>query len=163
MSKLNSPHQTEYRRRIWSYLYHADKVYSLVLGRPPSISDSYTDTLPPSNLDLSAFYTGPGTPPPIPLPLSQPTTATFLILRRNLSTIVGKVVHHFQKLDEAASYRDVESLQVELDHFTDALPPHFRMYEPEKSLDDSRSYMDALTQLFSGSPCTAFLSSLKSS
>jgi len=38
-----SPFQTEYRRRLWSYLYHADKLYSLVLGRPPSISDSYAD------------------------------------------------------------------------------------------------------------------------
>lgn len=23
----NSPFQTEYRRRLWSYLYHADKLY----------------------------------------------------------------------------------------------------------------------------------------
>lgn len=37
--------QTEYRRRIWSYLYHADRTYSLILGRPPAISDVYTDTL----------------------------------------------------------------------------------------------------------------------
>ena len=49
VAKLNipvtnvSPFQTEYRRRLWSYLYHADKLYSLVLGRPPSISDSYAD------------------------------------------------------------------------------------------------------------------------
>lgn len=49
------------------------------------------------------------------------------------------MVHHFQKLDEAASYRDVEMLQVELDQFTDGLPPHFRMYEPDKSLDESGS------------------------
>ena len=49
------------------------------------------------------------------------------------------MVHHFQKLDEAASYRDVELLQVELDQFTDGLPPHFRMYEPDKSLDESGS------------------------
>jgi hypothetical protein len=61
-----SPFQTEYRRRLWSYLYHADKLYvpwsteltyrySLVLGRPPSISDSYTDAMAPSNVELSDF------------------------------------------------------------------------------------------------------------
>lgn len=45
-SKLGlDPFQTEYRRRLWSYLYHADRLYSLILGRPPSISDAYTDAL----------------------------------------------------------------------------------------------------------------------
>jgi len=29
--------------------------YSLVLGRPPSISDSYTDAMAPSNVELSDF------------------------------------------------------------------------------------------------------------
>jgi tRNA isopentenyl-2-thiomethyl-A-37 hydroxylase MiaE len=55
---------------------------------------------------------------------------------------VGKVVHHFQKLDEAAGYKDVEILQVELDRFTDGLPPHFRMYEPDKGLDESECGAD---------------------
>lgn len=46
LTKLTgSPFQTEYRRRCWSYLYHADRLYSLILGRPPSISDAYTDAL----------------------------------------------------------------------------------------------------------------------
>lgn len=74
---------------------------------------------------------------PISRPLSQPTSATFLILRKNLAKIVGRVVHHFQKLDEPAQYSDVEKLQQDLDRFVEELPPHFRMYDPDKSLDSS--------------------------
>jgi len=72
-----SPFQTEYRRRLWSYLYHADKLYapplfkltsrySLVLGRPPSISDSYTDAMAPSNVELSDFDPVTGSTSPLP-------------------------------------------------------------------------------------------------
>ncbi|BEJ11219.1 hypothetical protein CspHIS471_0106410 [Cutaneotrichosporon sp. HIS471] len=138
-SKLGlDPFQTEYRRRLWSYLYHADRLYSLILGRPPSIGDAYTDTLPPSNVDLSEFKIGPNNPPgpaPQARPLSEPTTATFLILRRNLSSIIGRIVHHFQKLNEPAQYADVQRLQDELDQFTNQLPPHFRMRDADKRLD----------------------------
>lgn len=76
---------------------------------------------------------------PRPRPLSEPTTATFLILRMKLSKIVGHIVHHFQKLDEPAQYSDVEKLQRELEGFIEALPPHYRMYQPDKSRDQSGS------------------------
>ncbi|ODN87089.1 hypothetical protein L198_07091 [Cryptococcus wingfieldii CBS 7118] len=133
-SKLGlDPYQTEYRRRLWSYLYHADKQYSLVLGRPPSISDSYTDTQAPSNIDLTEYNPALGLPPA--KPFHEPTPALFLILRRKLAVIVGRIVHHFQKLNEPAQYSDVEKLQQELDLFVEQLPPHFRMHDPDKALD----------------------------
>jgi hypothetical protein len=37
--------------------------YSLVLGRPPSISDSYTDAMAPSNVELSDFDPVTGSTP----------------------------------------------------------------------------------------------------
>ncbi|OWZ26228.1 hypothetical protein C361_07060 [Cryptococcus neoformans Tu259-1] len=133
-SKLGlDPFQTEYRRRLWSYLYHADKQYSLVLGRPPSISDSYTDTQTPSNIDLTDYNPALGLPPA--KPFHEPTPALFLILRKKLAVVIGKIVHHFQKLNEPAQYSDVEKLQQELDLFVEQLPPHFRMHDPDKSLD----------------------------
>ncbi|WVN87249.1 uncharacterized protein L203_102426 [Cryptococcus depauperatus CBS 7841] len=139
-SKLGlDPFQTEYRRRLWSYLYHADKHYSLVLGRPPSISDSYTDALSPSNIELSDYNPMYGFPPA--RPFNEPTSALFLILRKKLSVIIGKIVHHFQKLNEPAQYSDVERLQQELDLFVEQLPPHFRMYGPDKTLDKAHSYL----------------------
>lgn len=140
-----------------------------MLGRPPSISDSYADAQYvinqyvkiiltrrlPSNLELSEFNTSldPNASAyrscvgleltlvdvPQPRPLSEPTTATFLILRSQLAKIVGRIVHHFQKLDEPAQYSDVERLQRELETFSEQLPPHFRMHRPDKSLDKSES------------------------
>ncbi|KAK4688108.1 hypothetical protein P7C73_g1993, partial [Tremellales sp. Uapishka_1] len=106
----------------------------LVLGRPPSISDSYSDTQPPSNLEMSDFVHPSVTFPRI-RPLSEPTTSTFLILRGRMANICGRIVHHFQKLDEPAQYADVEKLQQELDLLVAQLPPHFRMIGPDKSLD----------------------------
>lgn len=49
------------------------------------------------------------------------------------------MVHHFQKLDESAKYSDVEALQVEMDRFIDGLPGCFRMYDPDKSMDEGES------------------------
>lgn len=73
--------------------------------------------------------------PPQPRPLDEPTTATYIILRKSLSAIVGRIAHHFQKLDEPAQYSDVEQLQWELSDFMLTLPRHYRVHEPDKSLD----------------------------
>ncbi|ORX36464.1 fungal-specific transcription factor domain-domain-containing protein [Kockovaella imperatae] len=135
------PFETEYRRRLWSYLYHADKLYSLVLGRPPSISDSYTDTLDPTNVDLSEFHKLSAKNVPIAKPLEQPTSATFIILRKSLSKIIGHVVHHFQKLDEPARYSDVQMLNQELNDYVESLPPCFQMYQPDKSYDKEHPWL----------------------
>lgn len=103
------------------------------MGRPPSISDSYTDTQTPSNIDLTDYDPALGLPPA--KPFHEPTPALFLILRKKLAVVIGKIVHHFQKLNEPAQYSDVEKLQQELDLFVEQLPPHFRMHDPDKSLD----------------------------
>lgn len=44
-TKLRLDHYTtEYRRRLWSYLVHADATYSCLLGRPTSLDPNYSDT-----------------------------------------------------------------------------------------------------------------------
>jgi hypothetical protein len=68
-------------------------------------------------------------------PLTEPTSSTFLILRKTLAGIIGRIVHHFQKLNEPAQYSDVVKLQNELDSYVSGLPLHFRMRNPDKSLD----------------------------
>lgn len=72
---------------------------------------------------------------PAPLPMSECTSSTFLILRKDLASISGRIVHHFQKLNEPAQYADVMRLQNELDGFVNALPPAFKMRNPDKSQD----------------------------
>ena len=118
-----------------SYLYHADRSYALVLGRPNSIQDNYTSTKTPSNMDDDAANHNLESPP-----LSKPTRMTFVILRHELARIIGRIVHHFQQLQEKSSYSEVVGLDDELLRFVARLPPHFAL-QPDKSLDDISKYI----------------------
>lgn len=127
------PYMVEYRRRLWSYLCHADATYSCLLGRPAAISAEFYDNKEPSNIDLSDLI-GADKPPP-EKPLDEPTFATFLILRKRLADIVAVLVHQFQKLHTPMRYSDVQAIDLQLQKLRDDLPPHFRMIEPDKSMD----------------------------
>ncbi|KAF9268017.1 hypothetical protein L218DRAFT_954410 [Marasmius fiardii PR-910] len=122
----------EYRRRIWSYLYHADRSYALVLGRPTSVQDDYVSTLPPSNLDDES-------PDQPASSLSSPTPMTFCILRHQLAVIIGRIVHHFQKV-RPSHYSEVAMLDDELIKFMTNLPPHYSL-EPDTSLDEKYPFI----------------------
>ncbi|CAA7259812.1 unnamed protein product [Cyclocybe aegerita] len=126
----------EYRRRIWSYLYHADRSYALVLGRPNSIQDDYTSTKPPSNIDGEPR----GSQSVEPLPLSRPTPMTFVILRHQLAEIIGRMVHHFQQVREKSHYSEVLALDDELIKFINNLPIHYSL-QPDTSLDHTSTYI----------------------
>ncbi|TDL29590.1 hypothetical protein BD410DRAFT_780039 [Rickenella mellea] len=131
------PSQLEYRRRIWAYLYHADRSYALVLGRPNAIQDDYTSTLPPMNIDDPSILNS--TTPSIASPLSTPTQMTFVILRHALAAIIGRMVHHFQQVRHR-HYSEVLALDDELQRFIDNLPPHFA-FQPDISLDAREPYI----------------------
>ncbi|WRT64595.1 uncharacterized protein IL334_001528 [Kwoniella shivajii] len=126
------PYVTEYRRRLWSYLIHADATYSCLMGRPTAIDPNFADTLPPSNIELTALRDDKKASPQ---PMTEPTFATYLILRRGLGCIVAKVTQHFQTLSGQTSYRDVEALDAEFKQFVEDLPPTYKMLSPDKSYD----------------------------
>lgn len=119
-----------------SYLYHADRTYALVLGRPHAIQDDYTCTLPPLNIDDDFSLATIRNPPP----LASPTPMTFVILRHNLASIIGRMVHHFQKVKSPSHYSDVLALDDDLLKFVSNLPPHFSL-EPDTSLDESKQFI----------------------
>jgi len=127
--------QVEKRRRIWAHLYHADRSIALLLGRPMSIQDAYTSTLPPSNIegitssDIRHSF-----------PLTTPTRATFIILRDTLAGIMGRISHHFQSVRSTSHYSDVVALDDELLKFMQGLPPHYAM-KPDTSLDQSHPFI----------------------
>ncbi|KAI5124904.1 hypothetical protein M0805_007332 [Coniferiporia weirii] len=129
------PAQVEYRRRIWAYLYHADRSYSMVLGRPYAIQDEYSTTLPPLNIEDLTSLTPTLTAPP----LSNPTRMTFVILRHGLAYLIGKMVHFFQRVRIQNHYSEVLALDEELQKFIDTLPPHFS-FKPVTSLDHIEEY-----------------------
>ncbi|EKM59964.1 uncharacterized protein PHACADRAFT_250787 [Phanerochaete carnosa HHB-10118-sp] len=134
--RLN-PYQVEHRRRVWSYLYHADRSYALVLGRPMAIQDEYTSTLPPANVDDENNVITRG-----PFPLNQPTQMTYIVLRHTLSGIMGRMVHHFQRVNGPRHYAEVLQLDDELVKFITSLPPHYS-FDPDTSLDESHYYIPA--------------------
>lgn len=119
-----------------SYLYHADRSYALVLGRPNAIQDDYTCTLPPLNVDDDFSPATIRNPPP----LTSPTIMTFVILRHQLASIIGRMVHHFQKVHTPSHYSDVLALDDDLLKFVSTLPPHFAL-EPDTSLDESMQFI----------------------
>lgn len=118
-----------------SYLYHADRSYAMVLGRPNSIQDDYTSTKPPSNVDDDMISYTMENPP-----LSTPTRMTFVILRHQLAAIIGRIVHHFQQVREKSHYSEVVALDDELLKFVTRLPPHFAL-QPNRSLDAASEYI----------------------
>jgi hypothetical protein len=136
LTKGLEPQQVEYRRRIWSYLYHADRSYALVLGRPTAIQDDYTSTSPPLNVEDDMNLALIRSPPP----LTTPTRMTFVILRHTLASIIGRMVHHFQQVKRPSSYHEVLELDKELMRFVGSLPPHYSM-EPDTSLDQTFPYL----------------------
>ena len=119
-------------------MYHADRSYALVLGRPNSIQDYYTSTRPPSN--TAAELHALSQPSIDSFPLSQPTPMTFVILRHQLAEIMGRMVHHFQQVSEKSRYSEVLSLDDDLLKFIDNLPPHYA-FSPDSSLDHTHSYV----------------------
>lgn len=119
-----------------SYLYHADRSFALILGRPIAIQDDYTSTLPPSNIDDELGASQLTNPPP----LSSPTPTTLAVLRHSLAGIIGRIVHHFQQVRKPSHYADVLHLDDELSRYVDRLPPHYA-FEPDTSLDASKKYI----------------------
>ena len=121
-----------------AYVYHADRVFAFITGIPKSISDSYSSTRAPLNMDdtfLESSY------PPKPEPLSNPTPITFAILRHSLAGIMGRMAHHFQQVQGQGSYSEVLASEDELKNFISSLPPCFALTNPDTSFDESRPYV----------------------
>ena len=107
-----------------------------MLGRPNAIQDDYTCTLPPLNVDDEFSPAAIRNPPP----LTCPTPMTFVILRHQLASIIGRMVHHFQKVNTPSHYSDVLALDDELLKFVSNLPPHFA-FDPDTSLDEKKQFL----------------------
>ena len=65
---------------------------------------------------------------------------TFVILRHQLASMIGRMVHHFQKVNSPSHYSDVHALDDELLKFVSTLPPHFAL-EPDTSLDEKMQFL----------------------
>ena len=108
-----------------------------MLGRPSAIQDDYTSTLPPNNVDDENNVITRG-----PFPLSTPTKMTYIVLRHTLSGIMGRMVHHFQKVNTTKHYAEILAIDDEMIKFIQSLPPYYQL-DPDVSLDESHPYIPA--------------------
>lgn len=65
---------------------------------------------------------------------------TFVILRHQLASIIGRMVHHFQKVNTPSHYSDIIALDDDLLKFVSILPPHFAL-DPDTSLDGKMHFL----------------------
>lgn len=81
-------------------------------------------------------------------PFTEPTTSTFLILRKRFAKIVGELTYLFNKLHEPARFEEVEALDRDIRQYIQDLPPHFRYDHPDTSLDELPQYSYVPVQRF---------------
>lgn len=65
---------------------------------------------------------------------------TFVILRHQLAMIIGRMVHHFQRVNTPSHYSDVLALDDDLLKFVSTLPPHFAL-DPDTTLDEKLQFL----------------------
>ncbi len=100
--------------------------------------DDYTSTPPPLNIDDEELLANPSNPPDYPL--SHVTPLTFVKLRHQLASIIGRICHHFQQVRHKPHYSEVVTLEEDLMRFTNTLPVYFAL-NPDTSLDASHPYL----------------------
>ncbi|KAH6839637.1 hypothetical protein B0I37DRAFT_386929 [Chaetomium sp. MPI-CAGE-AT-0009] len=102
--------QAEYRRRVWCSVNSMDDMASFLGGFPRMTSAMSSDTAEPRNLhDLELSPDTPVVPPS--RPLTEPTAATYLIIKGRLFRALGRVAD-FNSAPTLGSY---ETLR-EVDH-----------------------------------------------
>ncbi|KAK4684682.1 hypothetical protein P7C73_g5486, partial [Tremellales sp. Uapishka_1] len=124
------PKEAELRRRLWAQLYIIDRSISLSLGRPLAIQEEQCTVRQPGNYhdaELSNVAI-------INRPLSSPTKSTFLILHFKLAQVIGHIqLTCFGLMPR--QYADVLEAERRLQEWKMSLPPHFRLDNPDTSLD----------------------------
>jgi len=65
---------------------------------------------------------------------------TCIILRHQLAAIIGRIVHHFQKVRTPSHYSEVCALDDELLRYVSSLPPHYSL-NPDTSLDEEKTFI----------------------
>ncbi|TIB74665.1 hypothetical protein E3Q22_04131 [Wallemia mellicola] len=134
--KINDVLDQELRRKVWTYIYHQDRMSSLLLGRPLAINDADCDTKPPSNISDEALNAGKLTIEP----MEVPTIMSYTILRHSLAKLMG----HIQTAAfgiRPPPYHVILQLDQELIQFKESLPPCFQLDNPDLRHDPYLTYL----------------------
>ncbi|PWY88086.1 hypothetical protein BO94DRAFT_465265 [Aspergillus sclerotioniger CBS 115572] len=117
-----SPLQAEFRRRIWLSVISMDDMASFLGGFPRMSSAIYSDTREPHNLydwELSESILPPSRP------LTEPTAATYLIVKSRLFRAIGRIAD-FNNTPTLVSYDTVREIDQDVYTAYDNFPPHMK-------------------------------------
>ncbi|KAF2710798.1 hypothetical protein K504DRAFT_429120 [Pleomassaria siparia CBS 279.74] len=131
--------ETETRRRLWSHIYVLDKTIALAVGRPFAIVDQQCLVKRATNVWLDDQTDEEATVAP-QRPLSEPTLSVYNFLAHDLAVIVGKIQEGCFGLF-TVSYDTVLSLDQDILNWEAALPPYFRLQDPDTSNDDRYPFL----------------------
>ncbi|SPQ17721.1 2b269531-e530-4eb7-ab25-91184f394da8 [Thermothielavioides terrestris] len=122
-----TPFQAEYRRRAWLSVVSMDDMASFLGGFPRMTAALCSDTAEPRNLHDWELSPDAAAPLPPSRPLTEPTPATYLIVKGRLLRALGRVAdfHHGPPpLDTVKSLREVD--RAVHDAYA-SFPPHMKL------------------------------------
>lgn len=90
--------------------------------------------------------------------LDRPTFATYVVFRRRLADVVTRICQSFTRLEQVDQYPPVQRLQKDLQELISSLPPHYRMQNPDTSLDGGECFPRFISNQYSSSAELHYLS-----
>ena len=118
--------QAEYRRRVWLSVIGMDDVASFLVGFPRMIPEIHSDTMEPRNLHDWELSDDTTVLPPS-RPLTEPTSATYMIIKGRLFRALGRVTD-FNNTPSLGSYSTVLEIDNALFGAYQNFPPHMRVH-----------------------------------
>lgn len=133
----------ETRRRLWSNLYILDRTISLALGRPYTINDKHCMQPKISNVWVDNMSDEEAAAAK-PQPPDEPAPSLYYIYQQQLAFVIGQIsddCFNFTPTTSYSRYDRVLHFDKLLLDWKDALPPYFRLEQPDCSMDRTYVYL----------------------
>ncbi|KAI9730023.1 MAG: hypothetical protein M1818_008292 [Claussenomyces sp. TS43310] len=118
--------QAEYRRRVWLSVIGMDNMASFLVGFPRMMPATYSDTMEPRNLHDWELPNDTTILPPS-RPLTEPTAATYMIVKGRLFDALGRITD-FNNIPNLGSYDTVLEIDNSLYKAYQNFPQHMKAY-----------------------------------
>ncbi|KAH8897538.1 hypothetical protein GQ53DRAFT_510837 [Thozetella sp. PMI_491] len=138
------PKVLQTRRCLWSSLYTLDRSFSLAVGRPYTINDKHCMQMKIANVVIDTDGAD-GDETVVERPLSDPSPILYLLYQQKLSAMLGNIQDEcFGLVPMTTSYETYEKvLKIDdmLVEWASSLPSYFSLDDPDRSMDQERSYL----------------------
>jgi len=132
--------QAEYRRRVWFSVISMDDVASFFVGFPRMMPSIYSDTSEPRNIHDWELSDETTVLPPS-RPLTEPTPATYLIVKGRLFRALGRITD-FSNTPSLGSYDTVLEIDNDLQEAYHNIPAHMMEHDETGNVTPLRRKSD---------------------